>query len=245
MDYRKYRLNGKLVFRYGLESMGMISTAAFCCYDSWWLCMLWPIFFFWYLRKKRQELIYKRRAELRVQFGDMVQAVAAALAAGYSAENAVQEARKDLQQQYSLQQDMVQELMTIQRRLDANQTLECCFAEFACRSGLEEAESFAEVFAVGKRSGGDLIEIMKDTARMISESVETQRQVETVLASRRYEWKIMCFLPVVIVVYLRLGSPGFLDALYHNVVGLCVTTVCLTLYVLGIYLGEKLLQIEV
>lgn len=117
--------------------------------------------------------------------------------------------------------------------------------DLAERSGLEEAKTFAEVFAVGKRSGGDLIEIMKDTARTISETVETERQVALVLAARRYEQKIMNLTPFAIVLYLRMGCPGFLDPLYHNLIGIGATTLCLGIYVLAVYSGQRLLKIEV
>jgi len=245
MDVRKLGFGRKAFVRYGVESLGILAAVSFCCYDSWWPFLAWPVLFFWYLNMKKREFAEKRRMELRLQFRDMVQAVSAALAAGYSAENAFVEAWKDLQLLYSAETDMVQELASIRRKLDANQTLEHCLLDFADRSGLEEAENFAEVFAVGKRSGGDLIEIMKDTARTISEAVETQRQVETVLASRRYEMKFMNLMPGVIVLYLRVESPGFLNSLYHNATGICVTSLCLGLYILAMYLGKRMLQIEV
>lgn len=245
MDYRNYRLSPKEKACYSFQVLAIVAVVAFCFYDAWWPFLGWPPLTVVYLRLKRRELADRRKAELRLQFQAAVQAIAAALSAGYSAENAVGEARRDLQLMYEEELDMVQELAAIQRKLDANQTLESAFGSFAQRSDLEEAQTFAEVFAVGKRSGGDLIEIMKDTARTISEAVETERQVEAVLASRKYEQKIMNFMPVAIVLYLRFGSPGFLDLLYHNPAGICVATLCLALYALAVYLGQRLLRIEV
>ena len=133
----------------------------------------------------------------------------------------------------------------MERKLDANQTIEAAMEDFAKRSGLEEAETFAEIFAVGKRNGGDLIGIMEDTARTITQIVETERQASMALASRRYEQKVMNLVPFGMILYLRIGCPGFLDPLYGNLAGICVMTSVLGLYLLAWHLGKRLLDIEV
>ena len=69
--------------------------------------------------------------------------------------------------------------------------------------------------------------------------------IAATLASRRYEQKIMNGIPFVIVLYLRLGGPGFMDPVYGNIVGVCVMTGCLLLYLGAWYLGRRMLEIEV
>ena len=245
MDYRTYRFSRREYLRYGLETIGITGVVAFCFYNSLIALALWPVVAFWYLREKEGVLLAKRKAALKGQFKDAVQAIAAALAAGYSVENAVREAGKDLRLLYEERTDMVQELAAMERRMDSNQTLEAAVQDFAERSGLPEAETFAEIFAVGKRSGGDLIGILEDTARTIAQTVETERAIDAALASRRYEQKIMNLIPFVIVMYLRMGCPGFMEPVYGNVVGVCVMTGCLGLYLAAWYLGKRMLEIEV
>lgn len=245
MDYRKYQLKKKEVLLYGAEAAFLTGITAFCFYDSLWMCAVFPLVLYLFLKEKRRELLEKRKKELKLQFKAAVQALASALAAGYSAENALREAGKDMRLLYDQNAAMVQELAGMQRKLDANQTLEEAIRDFAGRSAIEEAETFAEIFGVAKRSGGDLIEIMKDTSRTISQTIETERQVAGILASRRYEQKIMNRVPFALILYLRIGCPGFLDPLYGNVPGACLSTLCLGLYVGAWYLGRKLLEIEV
>lgn len=245
MDYRSYRFRRGEYLRYGLEAAALTGIVALCFYNSFWTGLGFPLVLIWHLRERRTGLARKRREKLKLQFRDAVQGIAAALTAGYSAENALREARRDLELMYAVDVDMVQELAAMQRKLDANQTIESVMQDFARRSGIEEAQTFAEIFAVGKRSGGDLIGIMKDTARTISETVETERQVDAVLASRRYEQKIMNKIPFAMILYLRVGCSGFLDPMYGNVLGICVMTVCLGLYLGAWQLGRRLLEIEV
>ncbi len=245
MDYRIYKMNRSELILYGLEAMALTAAVSVCFYNSIWGCLAMPLVFAAVLRERKKALCEKRRKALKLQFKDAVQGIAAALAAGYSAENALGEAHKDLSVMYSADTDMVQELAAMLRRLDANQTIEAVLQDFADRSGMEEAETFAEIFAAAKRGGGDLIGIMNDTARTISETVETERQMAAAVASRQYEQNIMNWIPFVMIVYLRLGCPGFLDPLYQNAAGACIMTVCLGVYAGAWYLGRQLLRIEV
>lgn len=244
MDYRTYRFSRGERLRYGAEAAFLTGVMALCFYNSFWAFAAFPLVLFFHFREKKETLGAERRKVLELQFKDAVQALAAALAAGYSAENALREAGKDLRLNYAEDADMVQELAAMQRRLDANQTMEEAISDFAVRSGLEEAETFAEIFAVGKRSGGDLIGIMKDTARTIAQTVDTERQVASVLASRKYEQRIMNVIPFAIVLYLRLGCPGFLDPVYGSAAGAAVMTACLGLYLAARQLGRQMLKIE-
>ena len=245
MDYRVYHPKPTERLRYALEAGALTGIVALCFYNSPWAGFLFPGVLCWHGRERRRQMGEQKRKELKLQFRDAVQGIAAALAAGYSAENALREAGRDLRLMYAEDADMVQELAAMQRRLDANQTIEHVMRDFAVRSGLEEAETFAEIFAVGKRSGGDLIGIMKDTARSISDTVETEHQVASALAARRYEQKIMNGIPFAMILYLRMGCPGFLDPLYGNLLGTGVMTACLGLYLGAWYLGKRLLDIEV
>lgn len=245
MDYRRYQAGKKERILFGLEAAALTGVIALCFYNSPWAAGTFPLVLLWLFREKGQTLGERRRKELKLQFKDAVEGIAAALAAGYSAENAVREARKDLQLVYAGSADIVQELSAMERKLDTNQTIEAAMEDFAKRSGLEEAETFAEIFAVGKRNGGDLIGIMEDTARTITQIVETERQASMALASRRYEQKVMNLVPFGMILYLRIGCPGFLDPLYGNLAGICVMTGVLGLYLLAWHLGKRLLDIEV
>lgn len=245
MDYKQYHPNKREQIVFAIEAAALTGIIALCFYNSFWALCVFPLVFLWLRRERGNVLGEKRRKELEMQFKDAIQGIAGALAAGYSAENAFREARKDLQLIYAGNTDIVQELSAMERKLDANQTIEAAVEDFAKRSGLMEAETFSEIFAIGKRSGGDLIGIMQDTAETIAQLVETERRASMALASRRYEQKVMNLVPFAMILYLRIGCPGFLDPLYGNLLGGCVMTASLGLYLFAWYMGKRLLDIEV
>ena len=52
-------------------------------------------------------------------------------------------------------------------------------------------------------------------------------------------------LPALILVYVRLGNPGFMDPVYTGLRGRLFMSACLAVYALAVWLGQRLIQIEV
>ena len=55
----------------------------------------------------------------------------------------------------------------------------------------------------------------------------------------------MSVIPLGIILYMQLTSPGFLDVLYGNEMGICIMTACLALYLAAFQWGVRLTEIEV
>ena len=117
--------------------------------------------------------------------------------------------------------------------------------DFSNRSGLEDVESFCQVFVFAKRGGGNFVKIIKATVGQISDKLEIKREISTMIASKKLEQKIMQAVPVFILFYLDLTSPEFLQVLYQNPFGILVMTVCLLLYIAAMFLAEKIVNISV
>lgn len=126
-----------------------------------------------------------------------------------------------------------------------NKALEVELQAFAVRSGCEDIQDFAEVFIFAKRSGGNFPGIIRRTVEKISEKVEVEQEIETLIAGKMMELKIMNLVPVFILCYLNVTSPTYLQALYGNLFGRCFMTAGLIVYVAAVELGRKIMNIEV
>ena len=104
---------------------------------------------------------------------------------------------------------MMEELELMTRELSMNRTPEQLLSELADRSGLEDAVCFADIFHAAKRTGGNLVQIMEQTADIMEARETVQREIEVLTAGRRYEQRIMCMIPFGIILYIRTGSPGY------------------------------------
>ena len=115
-------------------------------------------------------------------------------------------------------------------QLDINQPVEQVMSELAGRVSQEDVENFVIVFSAAKRTGGDSISILKSAVRDISDKIEAEKEIQTLLASKKLEFKVMCIIPFGILFYMRLAFPEFMQVLYGNLAGAALMTVCLGIY---------------
>ena len=193
----------------------------------------------------KKEEMRRLKNDLNVQFKDMLISLTAAMRAGYSVENALKEALKEMNIIYGPQAQISKELTIMVNQLKVGMPAEEVFDDFAKRSEIEDINTFSEVFKIAKRSGGDMAAIMNRTTSDISAKVDTRNEIAVLISAKRLEQNIMLIMPSAIIIYMSLISDGLLDPLYKNPAGILIMTICLGLYVLAAYLGRKITDIEV
>ena len=189
------------------------------------------------LQKSKGE---KRRRKLEAEFKDCILAVSANLRAGYGIENAFLEAIPDMQALYGENSLMCNELYYIKKGLGNNQPLEKLLPELGRRSKCPNLEEFAEVFSIAVQNGGNLPEIIEETADMIGEKISLAQEIQVLISGRVFEQRIMSVIPFFLVCYVEMGNKGFFDVLYHNLTGISVMTVCLAIYLAAQVLSQKI-----
>lgn len=193
----------------------------------------------------KKEKIEQKKSEFLLQFREMTECVAQALKVGYSAENALKEAAEEMKILYPGDSMIGVEMEYMIRKLRLQIPLEQILEEFAQKVELEDVKNFAAVFAAAKRSGGDMIAIIHNTAAQISDKIDVKREIDIVLASKKYEFRIMCVIPYVMILYMQSAFPEFMGVLYGNVIGIGVMTICLGTYAGACVLGLRLIRIDI
>ena len=227
MDYRKYRCN--LWERLGCLAAGTAVAAAIAWlfYRSWYgMVLVIPVNYLivsYYKNKKRDE----RAKKLMIEFRDAIQAVAAALLAGYSIEHAWKEAEREIMDLYGKEAMITKELIQMNAEIKLNRNVEEILHDLAVRSGVEE------------------IQIIRTTAARISAKIEVEREVDTVIAGKKLEGKIMSVMPFFILAYLNLASREFIDPLYGNLAGVLVMSAALLVFVGAMAINRRISDIRV
>ena len=194
-------------------------------------------------QREKEKKINKRRKELSIQFRDCIQAVGANLKAGYSVENAFKESITDIKLLYGDNSYMAMELTYIIQGILNNINLEELLISLGKRSGINDIKEFGEVFAIAKRNGGNMTEVLVRTAFVISRKMEIDREIQVLISAKRLEQRIMNLVPFAIIIYISFTSPGFFDVLYHNSLGVCIMTVCLLAYLAAYRISTKIIDI--
>ncbi len=194
-----------------------------------------------FYKKKEKE----KKERLRNEFKEAILSVAANLRAGYAVENAFRETLREMETLYGKEAGIYLELYKIVQGLANGISIENLMAGFAKRAGIAEIREFADIFAIAKRSGGNLTEIIDKTAAAIGEKIDVEKEIQVLIAAKRLEQHIMSIIPFAIVFYVSATSAGYFDALYTTILGRSVMTVCFGLYMSAYIIGRKITEIQV
>ena len=225
-----------------LESSGCVLLLSFFFYRSFAAAIPLSVIGVLYFRKKGKALALKDRRTLESQFGEAIRGVEASLKAGYSVENAFVQSGRDMERQLGKEAFICEELEAIRRGMILNITIEEMLSDLGKRSGSEAISDFAKVFAIAKRYGGNMPEIISSAADTISHQIETAEEIDASLSGRRMELGIMRIMPFGILAYVGVTSPGYFDPLYGNLKGVLIMTGLLCIYLAGFCLGDKVLE---
>ena len=205
--------------------------------------MLLPLVYV-FMVKLEKEARAKRREEFKKAYADGLAAFCTALKAGYAPENAIGYAFRELTLLYGRDAPITVEYSRMEQGIRMQQTPEAQFAAFAAKCGLPEASLFAEVFAVVRKSGGNLVSVVEETGSLLRDHIHTQQEIRTALRAREMEQGIMKAAPLLMLLYLTVFSPGYLDVLYEGLFGRAVMSVCLALYLFAWHLADQVSEVE-
>lgn len=199
-----------------------------------------------FLRKSREKQRRQEEAcEHAVQFKDALISIKASLEAGYSMENAILAAGEDLACIYPKGGFIREELERIGRSVANSVPVEEAFQMFATRSGLEDAQSFAEIYRTARKSGGNLLGVLQSSVAVITDKTELRREIRTILTAKKMECRIMKVIPPGMIVYFRIFSPGYLDILYDGAGGRILMTALLLAYLGLVWLMGHITGVEI
>lgn len=187
-----------------------------------------------YKRKKRQK-------ELLLQFKDMLEALVASFSAGRNTVLAFADAYKDMRELYGDAACITKELSIIYIGVNQNIILEELLTDFAKRSGLEDIESFANVFEVCNRRGGNMKDIIADTRSIINDKIEIEMNIKTAIASSQNELHIMMVMPLIIC----MASRSLVESNGMNIFSVLIKLAALGIFLVAYKLGKKLTEIQV
>ncbi len=241
-DYHEYFFDKREWILMLLKGCGVSIGLAYFFYKSFWGLPFMIIVGAFYVKTHQQKTIKKSREELLIQFKECILSVSSSLQAGYALENAFMESREAIQLLFGQESMMYRELEWIRRGFMINISLEELLMDFAKRSNCEEIEQFSKILSIAKKSGGNITEIINFSADLICHKVDTKQEIQTLLSGRFMEQTIMRIMPFGILLYISFSNPGYFDSLYHNLQGICIMSVCLLIYLLAYFLGDKILE---
>ena len=238
-------MNKRETFVFSIKYILVAVLASYLFYDSVYAFLLILPFIKLFILRENKKIIKGRILILEGQFCEMICSLSTYLSAGLSPESSVINARNDMMKMYGEKSLIVNEMNEVIKGLSLGVTLSDGLKKFASRVKSDDIRDFVTVFTEAFKSGGNLVSIIKSTVTIMQGKKRIEDEIKAMLKGKMLEQKVICVIPIMIFVYLRVSSYEFVSVLYHNAAGIAVMTVCLILYVSSILLSEKIVNIKV
>lgn len=193
-------------------------------------------------KERKKQIIQRKTRQLEIQFKDMLISVSDALKVGYSFENAIRECYRDMCSIYGVDSVICGEIKIMISQIKLNIRTQEVVDNFAKRVDLKNAKLFSQIFQVAKSTGGNMTEIIKSVTDDIVLKETTRDEITASVTEKRIEQRIMSVIPIFIILYITITTPGFLDVMYASVLGKLIMTGCIAAYVMAYLWGERIIQ---
>ncbi len=197
-----------------------------------------------YVPMRRKTIIQKRKKELNHQFRDMLDSLTTSLGAGKNVNDSFMSVYEDLKVQYDSDAYILKELEVVISGIHNNIAIEDVLEDFGKRSDNEDILSFANVFKISYRKGGNIKEIIRNTHEILSDKMAIAEDIETLVTSNKMEQNIMVVMPIALIGVIKMMSPEF-AANFVTPTGIISTTVSIVFFVIAYFIGKSVLNIKI
>lgn len=197
-----------------------------------------------FIPMRTEQIISGRKKKLKSQFRDMLDGITTSLGAGNNIMFAFTAVYNDLQVQYPADAFIVKELEVILSGMQSNFRIEDMLEDFGKRSGVDDIESFANVFRVCNRKGGNIQDVIRNTHEILSQKMKMNEEIETTISGSKMDQNIMIILPIALIAIIKLMSPEF-GSYFASAAGIVATTVAIGLFITAYLVGKSIMNIKV
>lgn len=190
------------------------------------------IAFLQHLRNQRMHLIGQA-------LPDALDLMARSMQAGHAFTSALHVAAKDCAPPLS------HELRTVFEEINFGVGTTQALQGLSARVASEDVRYFVVAVVIQNETGGNLAEVLKNTAQLIRERQKIAGVVRVLSSEGRISAVILSVLPFALAAVMSWLNPGFVSKLWNDPMGLQLVYLSLVLMALGILWMWKLIQIRV
>lgn len=245
-DYSKYTMVTWERVIYTVSAAAVIYAVAFIFYRNCFISAILMPLAFLYPRIKTMDIIKRRKKELNLQFKDMLYSLSSSLTSGKSVESAFRDVLRDLAVMYPDPGTfIIMEMEYMVRRLEMNETVESVLMDFAKRACLEDLDNFVDVFTICKRTGGNIIEVIKNTSAIINDRIEVCQEIDTMLAERKFEQKVLNIVPLGMIILLSVSAEDYMKPVFDTMAGKLVMSISIALLAAAYYISKRITDFKI
>jgi tight adherence protein B len=137
-----------------------------------------------------------------------------------------------------------EELELTLRELRVGSTLEQALGDLGLRVGSAQFDATMSALLIGRRVGGNVPEILNDTATSLREIVRLQSTLRAKTADGRIQAVVLSAFPVVIALSFDLLMPGYFRPLTESFTGTMVLAIAGACWICAVLLSRRILMVQ-
>lgn len=181
----------------------------------------------------------RRRRQIEAQLPDALDLIARAMQAGHALSSAVLLAASEGPE------PLASEWQTIFDQINFGIPTRVAIEAFAERVGSDDVRLFVVSILVQMETGGNMADILKNTADLIRQREQLRASVKVLSAEGRISALILSVLPFGLAALLTLINPGFISVLWTDPLGVRLLLGALALMLAGIVWMWRMIDIPV
>lgn len=183
--------------------------------------------------------VKKRIKMLNDQLGDAIAMISNSLKAGYSFFQAIDMVAKEMTG------PIAEEFQVLQKEINLGLTTEKALENLAARVSSDDLELLVTAVLIQRQTGGNLAEVLDNISTTIRERVKIKGEIKTLTAQGRISGWIISLLPVGLGFLIYLINPQLISLLFTRTLGILILVVSAMSELIGIFLIQKIVKIEV
>ncbi len=246
MKYDELPLSNKekYLFLFGILGIGLTIGKMF--YESYKVGLVIACVLALYFPKYKEKIRRKHKDELLIEFRDMLYSISSSISVGRSMGQALEESIKFWEATYEESDYIMIELNSMVNHIkNSNETDILVLKDFAKRANLEDVSDFVTVYESTKEAGGNLVTAINRATDIIGDKITLEKELKVLMTEKAFEGRIVGAAPFLILLFLKLTSPEYLEPLTMTMKGHFIATVALVLIAFAMIVIERINSIEV
>ncbi len=124
-------------------------------------------------------------------------------------------------------------------------TIETVFDRFYNRVKLEETKFITTSLTLLNKTGGNIVKVFKSIEREFFDRQKLNDELKTTTASSTFVYRILLVIPLIICSLIFILNPSYFLPLYKTKIGIMISMLILTLYVLYVIIIKRIMRVDV
>lgn len=186
-------------------------------------------------------IIYNKRRTKKIK-NDMLRSVIImnnAFKVGKSTLQAVEIASNSLPKPISI------EFKKIYQDLSFGISSDIAFSRFSRRVNLEEARYISSSLTILNKTGGNIVAVFSSIERTLFEKKKLEEDLKNSTSASNLIVKVLMIIPLIFTLIIYVLSPNYFDPLFSSTLGYMLLVIIAIMFIIYIYLLNKIMKVKV